>query len=545
MLKQYNLFIVGFFVLFFFAGLTISKDFGMSWDEGARRQAGLPYAKYLIEIFNLDIPKSKSISDYNNSYYAYHEPFGMLFELPAILIEEILDIKDKGKIVFMRHKLNFTFYFFGVLFFFLFTRVVFKSNSMAFIATLIYICHPRLFAHGFYNSKDAIFQSCCAITLFPIAMLYSKRTITWLLLSGVSLGICASFRIVGIYLPVLLTIFILILNQKTSIYWNIKKITISCIIIVFSSLLSIYVFTPFYWEDPINRFMEQLFLNKSFYLWNGNNFLFGDLVPASDLPWYYILVWIGITTPISILLIFLLGVILIFYRIIHQNWSIETNFGVFSIAAIIVPFSAAIFFNSMLYNGWRHFYFIYPFIAFISSTGFVFLYNWIKYKTNFYSTAILLTLFLLVFSEPVNSMITMHPHQHIYFNFLAGEKPLENFEGDYWGLSFREGLEYIARIDNRDSINVAVINHPGDLNLRLLNKSDKDRLFIIHDSNTNYDDYNNVDYFISNFRRTGSLERENRTYVEGEFPYINNIYYVIVDDMKILGVYDIKKIDLD
>ena len=53
-------------------------------------------------------------------------------------------------------------------------------------------------------------------------------------------------------------------------------------------------------------------------------------------------------------------------------------------------------------------------------------------------------------------MIVYHPYQNLYFNNLVGgmKNAKKNFELDYWGLTFRKGLEYIAANDKSSEISV-------------------------------------------------------------------------------------------
>ena len=49
-------------------------------------------------------------------------------------------------------------------------------------------------------------------------------------------------------------------------------------------------------------------------------------------------------------------------------------------------------------------------------------------------------------------MIKNHPHQNVYFNFLAGKNIEKKFELDYWGLSNKQAYEYILKNDSDDKI---------------------------------------------------------------------------------------------
>ena len=126
----------------------------------------------------------------------------------------------------------------------------------------------------------------------------------------------------------------------------------------------------------------------------------------------------------------------------------------------------------------------------------------------------------------------MHPYQQTFFNFLAGENPMLNFEGDYWGTSYRSGLEYILKHDSNDSIFISVANVPGSLNRHILPDFDKKRLVYDFMSKGN----NKPDYYLTNFR--GSVS----DYIKSnkkEKPFDNEVYSINVGGMKILGVYKV------
>ena len=55
-------------------------------------------------------------------------------------------------------------------------------------------------------------------------------------------------------------------------------------------------------------------------------------------------------------------------------------------------------------------------------------------------------------------MYKNHPFQNNYFNFFAGDKPHNNFEVDYWGLSNRFVLEKILDEDYKPIISVSAIS---------------------------------------------------------------------------------------
>ncbi|WP_143436673.1 hypothetical protein [Hymenobacter crusticola] len=54
-------------------------------------------------------------------------------------------------------------------------------------------------------------------------------------------------------------------------------------------------------------------------------------------------------------------------------------------------------------------------------------------------------------------MVQMHPHQQVYFSFLPAHTAERLFERDYWGLSYRQGLEWILAHDPAPQVSVTVV----------------------------------------------------------------------------------------
>ena len=118
-------------------------------------------------------------------------------------------------------------------------------------------------------------------------------------------------------------------------------------------------------------------------------------------------------------------------------------------------------------------------------------------------------------------MIRFHPYQYTYFNFLAGSKMSvikERFGLDAWGVSVKDGLEYIARSDPAPKINVEII---GIFNggWKLLNAQDRLRLNVLTP--------NPPDYIIETYRYYPAQQ-----VVKGKI-----VYSVKVGDADILTVY--------
>jgi hypothetical protein len=75
--------------------------------------------------------------------------------------------------------------------------------------------------------------------------------------------------------------------------------------------------------------------------------------------------------------------------------------------------------------------------------------------------------------------IYLHPFQNVYFNLLARQyfQPIEKqFEVDYWGLSYKQGLEYLLNLNTGPGkIKLYALSNPGSWNMEALKKEDQDK----------------------------------------------------------------------
>lgn len=147
---------------------------------------------------------------------------------------------------------------------------------------------------------------------------------------------------------------------------------------------------------------------------------------------------------------------------------------VYALAALgFGPFLILIVSNPNMYNGWRHSFFIYPFMVLLGLSWLItrFRTRW-KWRWHFSTLLIVNTVWVLVF------MVRSHPNQQTYFNLLAGKTQLTRYSMDYWGVSFRQGFELLGELDNRDTIYVQVPDFPGYFNYQMLSDSLQQRIII-------------------------------------------------------------------
>jgi len=462
-------------------GLINYDKYGIAWDEVFQHQTG-------------EINNAYTFSNSKDLLTFIDKDYGVAFELPLIIIEKICGSNDSRVIYLTRHIITHIFFLLGAFFCFLLINFIHKNKLLASIGFLLIILCPQMYGHSYFNTKDIPFASMFLICFYLNAKAFSSQKTIYYLLLGIGVGLLINLRIMGVLLFCCILFFLILdffIPQKED---NIgfKKRTKLVLTFLFATIFTLYISWPYLWENPITNFLS-VFKNMSHFRWAGTVLFEGQFVKASDVPWFYIPVWFSITTPFYYLLAGFGGTILLLIHFIKTPFlflsnSKQRNYLFFSIC-FFAPFIAIIILKSVVYDGWRQMFFIYPSFALLIVYCFNFLVH-TKFKT------ILISITFIYFGYISYFMITNNPFQSLYFNELTDTKTPNYLRGqfdiDYWGISYRQALEYILKTDKSPEINVTVANTPGKYNIKILPVESRTRIHFV--------DINEAKYFITNFR---------------------------------------------
>jgi len=552
-----------FLFLMLVAGFMEFRNYGISWDENTQRNSGIVFFNHIQQKFNLHLieipPTVPKLDDYRD------KEFGAVFEVFIFALERLFGFHDYKNVFLFRHFINFIFFWFGIAVFSSTIRKRFTNDYFPIIGCLILFLHPRIFAESFYNSKDIILMV-FFIFSFRVFIVFNE---TWKIRDGFWLGLISALtfniRPVGILIPLLAFLILFPAAIRFKVTENKWNRLMSLFSLVFFFFFLAWLTNPYLWDDPFGKPLQIIikFLKYDLAHTAGNVLFLGNYLPTNNLPWFYLPLWIAITTPVVYLVFFVGGLIaalrktILVYRIDFMERETRVNF--FILGWLVIPLSLAIFFRSTLYDGWRHFYFLWPVIVYFALIG-------LKKTLFFESKKVSLKLIkpfkfvcLLVIIGAVgfNGFYNYRwkTHQYCYFNLLA-PAPATNFELDYWGLSYKDALEYLVRNDTSGTIRLQVLNLPGYLNSFLLDPHEREKLWYHYSLRENFSTRiksfypfrsepkfmrkgETAKYYVSNFRDTSSPE-ELRKYRSGENPYINQVFSCRVDGLEIVGVYKLQ-----
>ena len=506
------------FLIALIIGQATYQDYGISWDEPIQREFGNISYDY---VFN----GNNKLLTYSQAYY------GVGIEMPLVALERWMKLTDTRDIFLMRHMVMHIFFLFSALCGYFLVLRLFKNKFLACLGFIMFAFIPRIYAHSFFNSKDVGFLSMFLIALNFSQYAFSKNK-TWLyFVLGILCGYTTSIRIMGIMLGGFIGIFLVIdlitkynyINKET-----IKKPLMNVLLYTVGFCFAVYIAWPYLWRNPIHNFIVGYQL-MSHYDWDAATLLNGTYVKTTELPWTYFPSWFIITVPVLWLAAGVAGLWLIirdFFRKASDfvNNKPERNFLLYFLC-FLFPVLSIIALHSVVYDDWRHLYFVYPSFVLVG----LYFFNKILTGMQVKYQAIVYGLCLVQIAMIGSFMIKYHPFQQVYFNELVshGDESLrENYELEYWGTSFKQALDHLASINKTDTIRVACnYNDPCKNNLMILRPEDRKRVRI-------YDiaQMAQADYFITNFR--GHPE---------DYPSKNIEYSVKVLNSTIMCVFKLEK----
>lgn len=514
-----------FFLVFFLYGMIVVRDYGISWDESTERNSSLINLGYVL-------PQAKEIVtdtvNFNglpslNEYFL--RCYGVAGQFPAVLAEYLYRFRfNYQQIYLLRHMYTFAVFWVSTIFFYLICKTFTGRRSLSLTGVFMLILSPRILADSFYNIKDLLFLSLFVMTLYFGLLLLRKQTWPRLLLFGFFGGLCTNARIVGA-IPVICCVVMLgwqlfFHKGRTSTVKTVSQKLLFSIGAGLFSLAFYLLLTPAVWQNPIKGILEIIGTFSSYINYVQTIFYMGAYPMTDRLPWHYLPVWILATTPVVYLLLMAAGV---FFQVRSLAAAAGNHFRrsgrfarrpsarqadsrrddmlapekLFLCLNGAIPFLYVFLFRPVLYNGWRHFYFIYPLMILAALYGYIKLRDFLCLRRQRFGTAITAAA-LAAGMIPVSLWILQnHPFEYLYFNPIARPFAESCFEKDYWGVSQFDALQRICRNDSRETIRVWTMT-PSE-NRYFLSYEDQARIKIVNDLNT-------ADYAIYNHTSTRSTE---------------------------------------
>ena len=501
-------------VLLVFAviGFLVLDDYAVAPDEVARRNLPIKLIDYVL---------GRS----GGFLHPIDRFFGVAFEMPLLVAERALGIEDSRDIWLMRHILGHLFFLMGGFFCYLLAYRLFDNRLLAVLAMLIFLLHPRLYAHSFFNTKDIPFLSMFMICLYLTHRAFGRGNVWWFAVLGIGVGLLINLRIMGIVLFTAVLAIMVLDFVWASERVNKRQIMLSGGVFVLAVVLTVYGSLPYLWGGPVVRFIEWVTLGAS-HPQNDYQLFRGELTISRYIhPPEYVPVWILISTPPVILVLGIAGVSVLFLRGLFRPLDVvrdaRLRFGVLLVFCFLSPIIAVIVLDINVFNGWRHLYFLYAPLCMLAVFGLHWLMSAIK--AMHLRAGIYYALGAGIVSAVI-AAVSIHPHQHLYFNFWVDRHTPEllrmEYDIDYWSSTYREGFEHMLEL-----YPAAVMYVSGPLHDHLMNnwsilpENDRRRIIAERDGGG--------DFYITNhheYKVTGTSMGIGDPAVYGPLVYSRKIY---------------------
>ena len=474
--------------LFAIAGVVVLGDYGVGRDEIFHRQTAVIVADYTLGASEEPPPG-------HDRYY------GVAFDMPLLLLERALGLQDKRHIHMTRHLIMHLFFVAGGFACGMLVYRILGSRWMALLAMLMFLLHPRLYAHSFINNKDVPFAAMLVIALYLTHRAFRRDTLGAFLLCGIGVGLATNLRPFGLMLlPMIFAMRALDLWQAGR--GERKRILATAVIFAATALATLYIIHPYYWENPL-RFVEGLRVLSQHPTLVDNLFM-GEIYRSDAVPWNYIPVWFAITAPPIALLLGAIGCAAVCWQAITRPIAAlrdrEIRFRILLLGCFALPFAVVIALESNIYRGWRHMYFLWVPFCLLAAVGLDTIAN-SNVGNGGWKFAIRLPGWVLSgglrralaygaagvgLITTLTAMAALHPYEHVYFNTLVDTKTPgalgKRYDMDYWQMAKQESLAYLLARYPDDTLRVWA----GNRSALILPSSDRERIVSARDPGADF-----------------------------------------------------------
>lgn len=448
----------GFFATLLALGLWLHTDYGVSWDEPNNHLNGLVSVKYLAQLVVPEVARQYPlIPDMRAFRDADH---GVAFELPLAVLGYLFTPDDSQAFYYLRHWLIFLVFVLGIWALYRLGTIRFRDWRLGLLAAGLLVLSPRFFAEAFYNGKDIVYMALFTLAVHSLVRLLKRPTLAGAVGHGLATALAADMRVQGLLL-VPLTLVMLGLEAAyrpphTALPRR-KMVTVGSLY-VGAALAFTVLGWPYLWAMSMADFLTAA-QRISHYPWAGYVVYWGQVLSPQQLPWHYIPVWISITTPLPYTLAAAIGGAAWGREVLRRGRSSLSTFvgrlDWLFIVWLLLPVGLVIGLRSVVYDGWRHLYFIYPALLLFAVRGAQAVYMAAQHGRWWRRVALVGGLFGALGTAHAGwRIIRDHPHQQVYFSVLPTRFAQTHFDLDYWGLSYRQGLEWVLAHDPAPTIAV-------------------------------------------------------------------------------------------
>lgn len=472
--KQKITILVALFIClsFFFIKFFTLSDYGINWDETARNNKGQAYIHYFLtgskDYHNLNVPRRSIYQDDNYPFavinkWVGHPPLGdILSSFSNYIFYQNLGVMGDTEsyhlfyIVVCSVLVGSIFYFSAVEY------GIFAGT----IATLALVLYPLFFGESSFNFKDPVQASFYAIAVILFYKAFVKNSWKLILISAIVAGFALGIKFNILFAVFTFVPWFIILHWKKikKFAWPFSlKMSLTFLLVPIISFGIVIASWPYLWQNPLNNLLnvfKYYEINGTFYYQPINYLTIGGI---STFP----IQWILFTTPIVILILSLIGII---YSL-RFGYKEKNKLSLLILFWFLVPIIRVTVPHTGVANGIREIMEYVPPMAILAGLGVKQLILWLNFffKKRWKKGLILAQVLIILSFLPITlRLISLHPNENVYFNFLIGGlKGAKEHQLPGWGNSFgnayRQGANWLNKYAERGATAYLAIGYQAIL----------------------------------------------------------------------------------
>jgi hypothetical protein len=427
--------------------LLTFRDYGLGWDDYTHAQFG----QMLLDFYNSGFSDRRALSFVN--LYMY----GGGFDMFAALLAKILPFD-----LFETRRLAGAMV--GLTGLFLTWRLARRIGGRltGLLALLLLAGSPHYYGHMFFNPKDSPFAVAMIVLLFGLVRVledYPKPKPATTGIFGLGLGLTIGTRIMGGIASLYIILPITMLFIEDARASGAKSAAINFgrfLLVLLPGFVLAYAVMALLWPwsvlEPLNPIRAVGYFTE-FFEKPWKEMFEGAPISVPDMPRSYLPVMFSLKMPVLFFLLSGGGLIGIAIAALRPVIPVRRRAVLVLIAAAAaLPLLIAIVTRPAMYNGIRHFTFVFPPLAIVAGLSGAWLLQHLNRLSQPAAIAAGLVILIGLFA-PLAAMYRLHPYQYAYFNWISGGTGAadKRFMLDYWGLALKQASQQLrAQLAARD-----------------------------------------------------------------------------------------------
>lgn len=428
--------------------VTLSRDFGFTWDERFQQK----YGEQIWEYLHGRLPRATFDTDEGNQYL-----YGGLVEIAAVGAQHLV----RADTYLVRHAVNAVFGWAGVVIIGVAAGIAFGRRVGWFAAALL-ILSPRYFGDAMNNPKDVPFAAMAMAVLgLTLTLDWRRPRLSWARAAALAgfIALAINIRPLGLVLY-LYAGGVIGLGSLLAVWfdrdsgadgWRLLRDNVGRLVVMgIVAIPAGSIFWPYAQAQPFARPLSAFVKTTQLDWAKGFDVLFaGQDLGAGALPWTYVPVWLVLSLPPVIIA----GLLVSWLAARRGLQQAVAWLGLAAFAA--TPVLAAVVRNATIYDGIRHLLFVVPPIVVLAAAG------WSALLDTRARTAVVVLLAVGA-AEPLVFQLRNHPNQIVYFSPAAGgpKGAFARYDMDYWGNSVLQAVSWADDVARRSGVPLIVSGNP-------------------------------------------------------------------------------------